>query len=181
MLAASGRTLYTFDKDAAGKSNCNGGCAAVRPPFLVKDGDRAPAEFRVIARDDGSKVLGTAKERADAPAADAIPWLLLRAKPAGPEGAFSKFTSVQRVSTVGGAAPKDGCSQAAAGTVARINYTAEYRFFTSPGGEPANPARPGQRGRRRLPPSAGGSTSKLRVRCLLRAAAHRLVFRGRDI
>ena len=52
---ASGRTLYTFDKDAAGKSNCNGGCAAAWPPFLAKDGERASAEFRVIARDDGSK------------------------------------------------------------------------------------------------------------------------------
>jgi Protein of unknown function (DUF3455) len=78
---------------------------------------------------DGSKILGTVKERADAPAADAIPWLLLTAKPEGPEGAFSKVTSVQRVSTVGGVAPKAGCSQAAAGTPARIAYTASYYFF----------------------------------------------------
>ena len=54
ILAASGRTLYTFDKDAANKSNCNGGCAAAWPPFLVKDGDRTPVEFRVITRDDGA-------------------------------------------------------------------------------------------------------------------------------
>jgi len=79
---------------------------------------------------DGSKIQGTPKERADAPAADAIPWLLLAAKPAGPEGAFSRVTSVQRLSTVGGVAPKGGCSQAAAGTAARINYTADYYFFT---------------------------------------------------
>lgn len=79
---------------------------------------------------DGSKIQGTPKERADAPAADAIPWLLLSAKSAGAEGAFSRVTSVQRVSTVGGVAPKGGCSQAAAGTPARINYTAEYYFFT---------------------------------------------------
>jgi predicted lipoprotein with Yx(FWY)xxD motif len=52
---ASGRTLYTFDKDAANKSNCNGGCATAWPPFLVKDGDRAVAEFRVITRDDGAR------------------------------------------------------------------------------------------------------------------------------
>ena len=79
---------------------------------------------------DGSKILGTAKERADAPAADAIPWLLLTANSDGSEGSFSKVTSVQRVSTVGGVAPKAGCSQAAAGTPARINYTADYYFFT---------------------------------------------------
>ena len=80
---------------------------------------------------DGSKILGTVKERADAPVADAIPWLLLAAKSVGSEGSFSKVTSIQRVSTVGGVAPKAGCSQAAAGTPARINYTADYYFFTA--------------------------------------------------
>ena len=52
---ASGRTLYTFDKDATNKSNCNGGCAAAWPPFLVKDGDLASAKFNVITRDDGTR------------------------------------------------------------------------------------------------------------------------------
>ena len=80
---------------------------------------------------DGSKILGTLKERADAPVADAIPWLLLTAKSVGPEGSFSKVTSVQRVNTVGGVAPKAGCSQASAGTPARIIYTADYYFLTA--------------------------------------------------
>jgi hypothetical protein len=80
---------------------------------------------------DGSKILGTVKERADAPVADAIPWLLLTAKSVGSEGSLSKVTSIQRVNTVGGVAPKAGCSQAAAGTPARINYTADYYFFTA--------------------------------------------------
>ena len=52
---ASGRTLYTFDKDASNKSNCNDGCAANWPPFLVKEGDSNPATFNVITRDDGTK------------------------------------------------------------------------------------------------------------------------------
>lgn len=55
ILAASGSTLYTFDKDAANQSNCNGGCAVAWPPFLVKDGDRPSVEFSVITRDDGAK------------------------------------------------------------------------------------------------------------------------------
>jgi hypothetical protein len=79
---------------------------------------------------DGSKIVGTLKERADAPAADAIPWLLLTAKSVGSDGSFSKVTSVQRLRTVGGTAPKAGCSQASAGTPARINYTADYYFFS---------------------------------------------------
>ena len=80
---------------------------------------------------DGSKVVAAVKERADATAADAIPWLLLTAKSAGPEGSFSKVTSIQRVNTVGGVAPQGGCSQATAGAPARINYTADYYFFTA--------------------------------------------------
>jgi Protein of unknown function (DUF3455) len=55
---------------------------------------------------DGSKILGTLKERADAPVPDAIPWLLLTAKSVGSDGSFSKVTSVQRVNTAGGLAPK---------------------------------------------------------------------------
>jgi hypothetical protein len=80
---------------------------------------------------DGSKVMGAVKERADAPAAGAIPWLLLSAKSVGPEGSFSKVTSIQRVNTAGGVAPATGCSQAAAGTRSRINYTADYHFFAA--------------------------------------------------
>ena len=49
---AAGRTLYTFDKDADNKSNCNGGCAAAWPPYLVKEGDRNPANIGIVRRDD---------------------------------------------------------------------------------------------------------------------------------
>ncbi len=52
---ANGRTLYTFDKDAANKSNCYGGCAAAWPPFFARDGASANAGFSIIPRDDGSK------------------------------------------------------------------------------------------------------------------------------
>ena len=80
---------------------------------------------------DGSKVVAKLIERADAPKAGDIPWLLLGAKSVGPDGAFSKVTSIQRVNTVGGVAPKAGCSQVNAGTPARIPYSADYYFFTA--------------------------------------------------
>jgi len=80
---------------------------------------------------DGSTIAGTTKERIDAPQADAIPWLLLTAKSVGPEGSFSKVTSVQRVSTVGGVAPKTGCSSASVGQLARMPYTADYYFLAA--------------------------------------------------
>jgi hypothetical protein len=80
---------------------------------------------------DGSRVVGTLKERADAPATGAIPWLLLGAKSVGPAGAFSKVTSVQRVNTEGGTVPASGCAQSTAGSLARVPYTADYYFFSA--------------------------------------------------
>ena len=85
---------------------------------------------------DGSTIVGSVKERADAPAADAIPWLLLSAKSVGTEGSFSKVTSVLRVNTVGGIAPRSGCSQATAGASARMDYTANYYFFDKAESQP---------------------------------------------
>jgi len=108
--------------------------------FVAPEADLFDAGGKKIGRhyagphweaNDGSKIVGAVKERADAPAAAAILWLLLTAKSVGPAGSFSKVTSVQRVNTVGGVAPKTGCSQAAVGTPARINYTADYYFFTT--------------------------------------------------
>jgi len=77
---------------------------------------------------DGSKIVGVVKSRAEAPSADAIPWLLLASKSVGPEGAFSKVTSIQRVETVGGVAPAGGCFQP--GSRASMPYSADYYFFT---------------------------------------------------
>ena len=77
---------------------------------------------------DGSKIVGAVKQRADAPDAGNIPWLLLGTKSVGSEGAFSKVTSIQRVATVGGIAPAAGCNEA--GARARVPYTADYYLFS---------------------------------------------------
>ncbi len=45
---AAGRTLYIFDKDEAGKSNCSGGCLAKWPAFVAKPGAVAKGEFGLI-------------------------------------------------------------------------------------------------------------------------------------
>lgn len=76
---------------------------------------------------DGSRIVGAVKARADAPRAGDIPWLLLSAKSVGAEGAFSKVTSIQRVTTLGGSAPIEPCSQD--GRRVRVPYTADYYFF----------------------------------------------------
>ena len=50
-----GMTLYTFDRDAGGKSACNGPCATNWPPLLASDSDRASGDYGIISRDDGKK------------------------------------------------------------------------------------------------------------------------------
>ena len=81
---------------------------------------------------DGSRVAGTVKARADAPVAGAIPWLLLSATNTGPDGSFSRVTSIQRVNTAGGLPPSKPCSGESLGRQAGVHYTADYRFFTQP-------------------------------------------------
>jgi predicted lipoprotein with Yx(FWY)xxD motif len=51
---AAGMTLYTFDKDAAGKSACNGACATNWPPLMATTGT-ASGDWTIITRDDGGK------------------------------------------------------------------------------------------------------------------------------
>jgi predicted lipoprotein with Yx(FWY)xxD motif len=55
LVAANGMTLYTFDKDAPGKSQCAGGCLAAWPALAVKDAAPLKAPYSAITRDDGSK------------------------------------------------------------------------------------------------------------------------------
>lgn len=55
MADSAGMTLYVFDKDAGGKSVCNGPCAAIWPPLLVTGDGKASGDWTIVARDDGSK------------------------------------------------------------------------------------------------------------------------------
>jgi len=79
--------------------------------------------------DDGSRIEGRVIARQDAPAAGAIPWLLLQAKASGPDGVLTRVSHVQRVNTQGGVAPAGGCSADTRGQTARVAYSADYRFF----------------------------------------------------
>jgi hypothetical protein len=87
---------------------------------------------------DGSAVIGAVLERAAAPDAGAIPWLLLEAKDHNGSGAFATITHIQRLDTAGGVAPAEGCDEAHAGEEVRAPYEATYSFFY-----PAMTATPG--------------------------------------
>lgn len=54
LVDAKGMTLYTYDKDASGKSNCNGECAEYWPPAMASASDKPVGDLTIIKRDDGS-------------------------------------------------------------------------------------------------------------------------------
>jgi predicted lipoprotein with Yx(FWY)xxD motif len=51
---ANGMTLYTFDRDEAGKSNCDAGCLAKWPAFKAEAGAAAEGDWTVVEASDGS-------------------------------------------------------------------------------------------------------------------------------
>jgi hypothetical protein len=83
------------------------------------------------AAPDGSRIEGSVKARQAASSAQDIPWLLLNTKSTGGPGKMAAISSVQRINTVGGVAPKDGCASAAdVGKAVKQPYSSDYVFLT---------------------------------------------------
>ena len=56
LVDAKGMTLYTFDRDSAGKSACNGQCAVNWPPLMATGDAKPSGDWTIVTRDDGSKM-----------------------------------------------------------------------------------------------------------------------------
>lgn len=52
---AKGMTLYTYDRDSAGKSNCSGVCLSNWPAFEAAADAKPAADWTVIERADGKR------------------------------------------------------------------------------------------------------------------------------
>lgn len=52
---ANGMTVYTYDKDAGGKSNCTGECAEYWPPVTAPADAQPTGDLTVIQRADGTR------------------------------------------------------------------------------------------------------------------------------
>jgi|SRR5450432_1480526 len=79
---------------------------------------------------DGSIVVGVKVAQANSPMTDAIPWLLLKAGSHSGSGVFTDVTFVQRLNTTKGKAPASGCAAGTVGMETRVDYTADYYFYT---------------------------------------------------
>ena len=104
-----------------------------KPDAKLTDAKGVPAGTHgagpVWTSNDGSSVVGKKVADAPSPAADAIPWLLIRAEKTTGHGVFSDVTFVQRVGTQHGKAPTSGCDAAKKGAETRVDYSADYYFY----------------------------------------------------
>lgn len=55
LVNEKGMTLYTFDKDTAGVSNCYDQCATNWPPLLAAADAKAEGDWSLVERKDGAK------------------------------------------------------------------------------------------------------------------------------
>jgi predicted lipoprotein with Yx(FWY)xxD motif len=53
---ANGMTLYTYDKDEAGKTNCYDKCATNWPPLKAAADAKAEGDWTIVDRTDGTKM-----------------------------------------------------------------------------------------------------------------------------
>ena len=56
LTGANGMTLYTFDKDTAGVTNCYDKCATNWPPLMADAAAAAEGDFTIVDRTDGTKM-----------------------------------------------------------------------------------------------------------------------------
>jgi len=53
---ANGMTLYIFDKDSEGVSNCYDQCAEKWPPLFAEEGAMPEGDFTIVERTDGTRM-----------------------------------------------------------------------------------------------------------------------------
>jgi len=132
-IAARGVQVYQCRADGGAQGGAK--WVFVAPEAELFDGQGAPAGKHYGGPHweaaDGSRIVGKVEARADAPQADAIPWLLLSARSVGGQGRFAGVTSVLRVNTHGGVAPARACTAGTVGDKETVPYTADYLLYAS--------------------------------------------------
>jgi hypothetical protein len=108
---------WTLKEPQAKLSDAEGheiGSHSAGPSWQLADGSKAVKK----------KLIATVA----ALASDAVPWLLVELESSG-KGALAGTQYVQRIDTVGGAAPAAGCDTAHAGATHDVDYRATYVFY----------------------------------------------------
>ena len=105
--------------------------------FRQPDAELIDATGKVVGRHganfsfehvDGSRLVATIVAYEDASKASDLRWLLMTTRSFG-KGAFDGVTHAQRINTSGGMPPAS-CDAAHAGRVLRVDFTADFLFYT---------------------------------------------------
>ncbi len=145
-VAARGVQIYVCTAPAADAGVGTGYSWTLRAPeATLYDGSNNLVGTHFVGPNwravDGSQVTGAVMQRVNSTTAGAISWLLLNATAHAGSGAFANVTFVQRLNTVGGAAPAAGCDATTVGAEQRVTYAADYTFW-APTMDAASPALP---------------------------------------
>lgn len=130
MLVGTGELTYECRAKAGAAGTFEWAFAG--PNAVLSDGRGAAGKYYggpTWESNDGSKVTG--KQLATAPAVNpgAIPLQLVQANPATGNGVMTGVTFIQRLKTIGGAAPAAACDSASVGSKKQVNYQADYLFY----------------------------------------------------
>ena len=98
-------------------------------PVPAASAATAPATAPTWEALDGSRLTGARVASAPSPDGKSIPWLLLRSTSSTGPGLFGDVTWVQRLDTIGGAAPATGCDAGHLGAEVMVPYRADYFFY----------------------------------------------------
>jgi hypothetical protein len=80
---------------------------------------------------DKSKIKAKPIAKVDSSDTNAIPWLLLEVTDRKGTGMMTDVTSIHRINTIGGKAPKTVCGAANEGKDIGVGYEADYYFYGS--------------------------------------------------
>jgi hypothetical protein len=126
---ASGSQIYTCQASADGKFTWT---------LKAPDAELRDEKGKVIGShfagptwklNDESEVTGKAAAHVDAPDAGSIPWLLVNAVTHTGKGLLTNVTTIQRIRTLGGKPPADGCDESHRNAETKSPYTADYYFY----------------------------------------------------
>lgn len=130
MARATGFQVYVCRPDAEGKLAWT--LKAPEAELFDEQGNVIGKHFGgpTWQLNDGSQITGRMVAKVDAPAANAIPWLLVTVISNSEKGALSRITSIQRVNTVAGLAPVAAeCSESNREVEFKSSYSADYYFY----------------------------------------------------
>jgi uncharacterized protein DUF3455 len=128
VLSATGAQVF----ECRALANGGYGWVFTNPDATLSDGTTTVATHTEPnlweASSDRSSVSAVVRSAA-ASGPDNLPWTLMSARSDSGSGLFAGVTSVQRLHTVGGVAPRDGCGEYSVGTETRVNFAADYYFY----------------------------------------------------